>query len=111
MQDLWSLERELWTGGADAWRRLVSDDALMVVPAPEPVMDAAAAIDAVGRAPRWESVAMDDGRAVPMTDATLLVYRARARRDGGDPYRAACSSIWSGTAPRLVFHQQTPLGG
>jgi hypothetical protein len=110
--EFWAAERELWTGGPEAFRRWMAADCLMVFPEPTGILDGPAAVEAVGQAPRWQAVAFDDARLRRSGgDAAVLAYRAEAARPGGAPWRALCSSTWVRLAGAwwLVQHQQTAV--
>lgn len=106
-----TLERRLWLEGVAAYRELLEDDAVIVVPMQGGILDRDACLAAIAACPRWEGVAFQGARVLsPGIDLTLLVYQAEAAR-GATRWRALCSSLWRETAegPRLVLHQQTPL--
>jgi Domain of unknown function (DUF4440) len=105
------LERRLWLEGPAAYRELLADDAVVVVPMQGGILDRDGCLAAIAQAPRWRRVEFRGAQlASPGIDLTLLVYRAEAARDG-TRWAALCSSLWRETAggPRLVLHQQTPL--
>ena len=109
------LERAYWL--SDDRQRLyaggLTPDALLVFGIG--VLDRDATVGSMAAAPAWRSVELDDVRAIELRDgAALLVYRARATRDGGVPYDAYASSVYvadGGGHWRLAFHQQTPVAG
>jgi hypothetical protein len=106
-----TLERRLWLEGTAAYRELLADDAVIVVPMQGGILDRDACLAAIAAAPRWEGVEFRGAQvASPGIDLTLLVYQAEASR-GATRWSALCSSLWRQTAegPRLVLHQQTPL--
>jgi hypothetical protein len=106
-----TLERRLWLEGPAAYRELLADDAVIVVPMQGGILDRDACLAAIAEAPRWQEIAFRGAYvASPGVDLTLLVYQAEASR-GGTQFKALCSSLWRETAegPRLVLHQQTPL--
>lgn len=106
-----ALERRLWLEGAAAYRDLLADDAVIVVPMQDGILDRDTCLAAIAGAPRWEEVEFRGARVEsPGVDLTLLVYRAEAAL-GSTRWTALCSSLWRETAdgPRLVHHQQTPL--
>lgn len=105
------LERRLWLEGAGAYRELLADDAVIIVPMRGGILDRDACLAAIAAAPRWQRVAFRGAHAAsPGVDLTLLAYQAEATREG-TRWTALCSSLWRETAdgPRLVLHQQTPL--
>lgn len=114
---LLDLERRGWDAlcrseGADFYGEIMTDDGLMVL-AGGMVLDRDAVIRSLADAPPWASYEIDDVRLVPDgEEAAVLVYRARAVRDGQDePFTALMSSLYRIVAgrPRLVLHQQTVL--
>jgi hypothetical protein len=109
--EFWDAERELWTGGPEAFRRWMAAECLMVFPAPTGILTGAAAVEAVAAAPRWAEVAFADRHLRrPGGEAAVLAYRAEAARPGGEPWRALCTSTYVRLAGAwwLVQHQQTP---
>jgi hypothetical protein len=110
--EFWEVERELWLGGAEAFRRWVAADCVIVLPEPAGILTGAAIFENVG-APRWHR--LEIARAVlrrGTTEAAVLGYLAEATRTDGSPYRALCSSSYVQVAGGwwLVQHQQTPVG-
>jgi ketosteroid isomerase-like protein len=103
-------ERRLTEGDGDAYRELLTDDAVVVVPGQ--VLDkeaCAAAIDASGG---WDEVALDDARLVHVDDdAAFVTYRFTGRRGESARYAALMTSLYTRRdgAWRLALHQQTPL--
>jgi hypothetical protein len=109
--EFWDAERQLWTGGPEAFRRWMAAECLMVFPTPTGILTGPAAVEAAGRGQRWAEVAFADGRLCRAGgEAAVLAYRAEAARPGGEPWRALCSSTWVRLAGAwwLVQHQQTP---
>lgn len=105
----WADEEAWWTMGAAEARRRMHPSCLMVFP--QGVMQGEAILAALDAAPRWQSVAMTDRRALETGDLVVLTYRADAERNGR-PYSALCSSTWLRQDGdwRLVQHQQSPVG-
>lgn len=103
------MEEGFWMDGAEAYRRDLSDDSLMVFPGS--VSTKSETIESLNRYPRWSSVTFEDRRTVELSDATVaLNYRASARRDGdATDYKAVATSIYVWRAGRwqLALHQQT----
>lgn len=105
-----AVEDELWFGGAEAYRRHLADDALVVVPGAS--LDRDQTIAAIDQAPRWSGLERHDERLLALGPSRLLVhYRAEASRADGQSYRALVSSVYQDASgrPQLVFHQQTPM--
>ena len=110
--EFWEVERSLWLGGGEAFRTWVSADCVMVFPEPAGILTGPAVFDGLAAAPRWERLEI----TTPLvrrcgSEAAVLAYRAEARRAGGAPHRALCSSSYVQQAGEwwLMQHQQTPL--
>jgi hypothetical protein len=111
MDELWTIERDLWLAGVDAYETRMAPQCLMVF-GPMGVMERGAILDAVRQAPRWSEVAFDQRQSIaPADDIAVLAYRATGSRDGAEPYRALCTSSYIRSAGRwlIAHHQQTPL--
>jgi hypothetical protein len=111
MHDLWTIEHRLWLDGAEAYADLMAPRCVMAF-APMGILQDQAIVDSLRGAPRWTFVEMTGQvLARPMPDLAILAYRARARRDGADPYAALCTSTYLrlGERWRIAQHQQTPL--
>jgi hypothetical protein len=111
MDDIWNTEHRLWLEGADAYADLIASQCVMAF-APMGILRDGAIVDSLREAPRWSEVEMSDQvLAQPSDGAIVLAYRARARRDGAEPYTALCTSTYirADGAWRIAQHQQTPL--
>jgi uncharacterized protein (TIGR02246 family) len=120
MTDLIELERQGWDAlaagnGAAFYARLMTDDAIVVVPGM--VLDRTQTLASwEGMAP-WSSYRLDHERVLALgADITLVTYEATATRPGDDrPYHAQLTSVYvAGDGSddeewRLAFHQQTPI--
>jgi hypothetical protein len=108
-QELYGIEHALGDGDGDAYRRHLTDDAVVIVPgASLGREETARAIDA---GPGWDDTAFDDERLLRLgDDIALLVYRFSGTR-GEDAYAALMASVYVERDGewRLAFHQQTPL--
>jgi len=113
-QNLWELEEQFWTGGADFYERHLAGDALMVFPEPAGVVDRKATVESIRSGARWQRVSFTDQRLLAPVDSTaILVYAVRADRGALDTsYTARCSSTYVFASGHwwLVVHQQTPTG-
>lgn len=110
-QQLWQIEHDLWTGGADTFRSHLADLCVMAFPEPIGLCFGQKVIDLVRQAPRWNDVEMSEQSTVsPARGVIVLAYRAEGRR-GSDVYRAVCTSTYAEKqgAWKIVQHQQTPL--
>jgi hypothetical protein len=107
-EDLLSIEHELATSTADAYRRHLAQDAVVIVPGG--VLDRDACIAAIESSPAWDAFEITDARTLPLgPDAAVLTYHWHARR-ADDVYQATLSSVYGRRdgSWRLVLHQQTP---
>lgn len=107
---LYELERELAEGDADTYRRLLADDAVVVVPGQAMSKeDTALAMEA---SPGWDMIEFDDlGFTQPSPDTGLLSYRFSGRRGKDFAYTALMASLYVSRDGSwlLAYHQQTPL--
>jgi len=103
-------ERALWVGEADVYRRCVSQDCLMVVPAQPFLLRGDEAIKMVERTPRWSAVDFADFKIERPIEGVIVVgYRVSASR-GAERYDAYCTSTYQRVADhdwRVIQHQQT----
>ena len=109
--DLWAMERSLWLGGPDVYRRVLDPACLAALPGVGILPASAAILKSLEEAPRWDEVEMGDRQlARPADDIAVLAYSAVGRRTGAEPYRTLCTSTYrrDGARWRLVQHQQTP---
>jgi hypothetical protein len=110
-ETLFALERDLANGDGDAYRRLLTDDAVVVVPGAR--LTKGETVDAMDGSPGWDDIGLADERCVRLTDgAALLTYRFTGRRGDDFQYVALMGSVYVTTDDgwRMAFHQQTPLG-
>jgi hypothetical protein len=113
--ELIALEERGWEAlaagtGAALYAEVCTDDALMVFPGGM-VLDRDGVVGSLRDSPPWAGYDLYDLRVVPLGDgAGVVVYRAEARRDGEEPYRAVMASTYVrvGGRWRLAMHQQTP---
>lgn len=112
-QDLWQLEEQFWTRGADFYEHHLANDALMVFPEPAGVLERKAILESIQSGGRWKQVTLTNKRLVaPAKSISILVYLAKADRGGSDTaYSAQCSStyVFSSDGWLLALHQQTPI--
>ncbi|MGA6925598.1 MAG: nuclear transport factor 2 family protein [Desulfosarcina sp.] len=113
-QDLWQIEEQFWTGGADFYERHLTKDALMVFHEPVGVLDRKTTLESIQSGGRWKHVSFKDKRLIaPVKSTAILVYSVNADRGGSDTaYSAQCSStyVYSSGDWLLALHQQTPTG-
>ena len=115
LQDrLLDIERRLWTGGPEEYRRHLDPDCLIAF---SDEVVGVSSRDEIARSaadsPRWRDLDLDfRGLIRPSDDVALLTYRASASRGESDHYEALASSCYMcrNGEWRMVFHQQTPLG-
>jgi hypothetical protein len=108
---IWEFERSLWTGDAGHYRELVDDACVMVLPAEPFAMSGHQAIEAVASTPRWSEVAFTRTSIVrPEEGLIVIAYHAEASKEGGESYKAWCSTTIRRLAHnewRVVQHSQT----
>ena len=109
-QRIIEFERDLWIGEADVYRRCVSPECLMVVPAQPFLLRGEEAIASVEQTPRWESVDFDDFEIQRAQEGLIVVgYRVNASR-GDERFAAFCTSTYQRVGEhdwRVIQHQQT----
>lgn len=107
--DLWEMERGFWLGGAEHYRRHMSEDAMMVF-GPVGVLKGEEIVATIEDAPRWSEVTFKDSGEVDRGETRVLVYLAEAHRADSPPYSAYCTSTYIRDAGswKLIAHQQTP---
>jgi hypothetical protein len=106
--ELLEIEHELAAGSADAYRRHLADEAIMVLP--NGVLDRDACIAAIEASAAWDALEISDARTLPLgEDGAILTYAWRSRR-GDVSYAALMTSVYvhRDGGWRLVLHQQTP---
>jgi hypothetical protein len=108
MEELLAIERELGAGDGDTYLRLLTDDAVVVVPGAAISREQCAfAIDAT---PGWDEFTISDERVLDLDpDSKVLTYRWSSRR-GDETYEALMSTVYvrRGGDWKVALHQQTP---
>ncbi len=96
--------------GAAFYDKMMTEDAIMVVPGMVLTRDAVLA--SFKDVPPWATYQLDDEQVIQLSDDTALItYQATARREGAQtPYTAQMTSVYvfRDGAWRLALHQQTP---
>lgn len=118
LTDLLDLEERGWHalctgGGGEFYADLMTEDAVMVL-VNGMVLDRGAVASSLAQAPLWSSFEIADARVIPVgREAAALVYRARAVREGEEPFVAWMSSVYAMVdgRVRLALYQQTASGG
>jgi hypothetical protein len=113
MQELLRLEEAFWraAGNRERYEANLAPDAVHVFPG-WGVTDLETVLASVAEVDPWETFAIDEPHLVALADdVAALVYTARAKRAGQEPYIAAMTSVYRCAAGRwqLVVHQQTPV--
>jgi hypothetical protein len=109
-QTLTALERELADGDGDTYRRLLVDDAVVVVPGASLTKEQTA--EAMDASPGWDAIDLADERVIRLADdVALLTYRFSGHRGDDFAYTALMGSVYvrGGDGWKMAFHQQTPL--
>ncbi|MCI0753097.1 nuclear transport factor 2 family protein [Teichococcus vastitatis] len=109
---IWPLEESLWTADPQHYRELIDDECLMVLPEPPFVLGGEQAVAAVSDTPRWSKVEFSAQQVRrPQEGLIVIAYKARAEREGHEPYEAHCTTTFRRLGPeewRVIQHQQTP---
>lgn len=113
-REILALEEDGWRAlsgpdGAMFYERVMADEGLMVFPGM--VMDKNTSLAAIKGAKPWVEHELTDVLVRELgPTAALITYRATARRDGAETYRALMSSVYARHGDRwlLVLHQQSP---
>jgi len=117
-QTLIEIERRLWTNDAAFYQENLAEDALLVFAETGPI-SRSVAVDAIRRENvenrRWAEVQFDDVRTLRISaESIVLYYRVTSRwAHESEARHAHASSVYvrRGDGWKLVFHQQTPIGG
>jgi hypothetical protein len=113
-EELLDLERKLWFGTVADYRRTLDDDCLVAFGQVAGVSTREQVVGTVDETDRWEDLDIEiQGMLQPTKDVAILTYHANAVRGESDRYRALVSSgyVNRGDGWKMMFHQQTPLGG
>jgi hypothetical protein len=114
-ETLLKLERRLWNADEEFYRKTLTDDALMVFPAPTGILDRSAILESVGGDDRWSRIDFNDERLLEIDAGVVqLVYRAVAERsEDGSEYRAHITTTYvrENESWNVASHQQTPVDG
>jgi ketosteroid isomerase-like protein len=109
--ELVAMERELAAGDGETYKRLLAEDATVIVPGQ--VLGKEATADAIDAAGGWDRFAIEDEVEVQLTDdVALITYRFTGAR-GDFEYDAQLTSVYRRDPDgrrHLVLHQQTPSG-
>jgi Domain of unknown function (DUF4440) len=116
IEELLEFERELWARANDSafYSERLTNDAVLVFPAPFGLLDRDQTLEAVSGSAGWREVDLQDYRLVELTErSAAAAYRADAIGADGSPYSAFCSSAYvrGDVGWQLALHQQTPIGG
>ena len=110
---IWGSEEGLWVGDAANYHSTIGAECLMVLPAPPYVMTGKQAADAVSDTPRWSKAELTDRQVSrPQEGLIVIAYKARAEREGVEPYEAHCTTTYRMIEHghwQVVQHQQTPI--
>ncbi len=109
--EFWQIERELWLGGPEVFRRWVARECLMVFPDPVGILSGPTVIESIAPGPRWQAVNFSVTAVRRLgAEVAVLAYRVEATRPNGVPYAAFCSTTYVQQAGDwwLMQHQQTP---
>ena len=110
--ELLTIEKELWTGGAEAYREHMDDRCLVAFTEMAGAFTAQEIAAMAEEGERWEEPEMEvRGLVEPQDGIAMLTYRVQVVRGEGDPYHALVSSgyVRRSSGWKMMFHQQTPL--
>lgn len=109
LETLMASETELARGDGAVYRRVLTEDAIVVVPGA--VLDADACVRAMDASPGWDSTELTDPRMVRLSDGCASVVYTFTGVRAGERYRAVLTSTYvvRDGVPRLAVHQQTPV--
>ncbi|AHD00900.1 DUF4440 domain-containing protein [Leisingera methylohalidivorans] len=108
---LWDLEERFWTGGLDGARAATAQDAVMIFPYPEGILQGGEIWERLKRKTPWRSVEMTGRSLRRRGDLAVLAYRVSAEKAAAPILTALCASAYlrdNGTWIRMS-HQQTPV--
>jgi ketosteroid isomerase-like protein len=117
MKELVELERQGWEAlstegdaGKTFYASVLREDAVMVFPGGMRLEGRDRILQSIGSQP-WQTFQIEEPRSVPLSaNAVTLIYRARAQREGSEPYAALISSTYVREGGwKLAVHQHTPL--
>ena len=114
-ETLIKLEDEGWRAlsagrGSEFYDGILTEDAALALPVG--IIGRDECIEAFRQTPPWSHYEMTDVRVLQIDGQSgIVVYKARAQRDGAPEYVALMSSTYvrRGDIWKLAFHQQTPL--
>lgn len=115
LDELLEWERRGWQAlcegtGADFYGAMMVEDGVMVL-ANGALMTRDEVVESLAAAPTWDKVEFEHERMVALADGdAVLVYYARAERDGQPPFTAWMTSVYTRVdgSLRLASYQQTP---
>jgi hypothetical protein len=110
-EELFAIEKQLWTGSPEAYRRHADERCLVAFAEMAGVMSNEEIARSAEKG-RWKDVAIEPKGLAQLSDtATVITYECTAKRKDGQPYRALVSSGYAKRVDgwKLAFHQQTPL--
>ena len=113
-ESLLALEETFWraAGSRARYDANLADDAVHVFPGWGVTTDIEKVLATVEDVDPWESFTIEEPQFIALSDdVAALVYTARAKRAGQEPYIAAMTSVYRRAEDgwQLVVHQQTPL--
>lgn len=98
-------------GSPEYYRRVLADDAMLVLPGIGRLTKGQC-VEAVTGATPWTSHKLEQVEFVAVESQSLVLsYLATAHREGQEPYRAWMTSVWVSHDDKwlLAAHQQTPV--
>lgn len=108
--DLWTLEEQFWTEGAESARHMTAKDAVFIFPFPVGILKGDKLWSEKEVAQRWRSVVMSDRHITRKDAIAVLAYHVSAERSDVPIYEALCTSTYLKDDNKWLrlSHQQTP---
>lgn len=109
--DLWEIEEQLWTAGADFYERHLDPGAVMITPTYGPLNRESVLKHVRSRQCARHATLNDRESLAPAGDVAVLTYNVNAIRLSGDEHHARCTSTYVRVDGqwRLALHHQTKL--
>jgi hypothetical protein len=110
--ELLSIERGFWTGGADYYRQNLDDLCMTVFTEMAGAFKREEIAGMIADMDRWRELKLDvKGCLEPAFGFAILTYAVKATRKNNEAYAAAVTSgyVKRNGAWKMVLHQQTPL--
>ena len=105
VDELMRIEHRLATGGGADYRKILADEARVIVPGA--VLDKSACVAAMEASPGWDEVRLESASIVEGDGFAAVIYSFTGTR-GDTEYAATLASTYRLPDRKLLLHQQTP---